>query len=549
MDKGYLKRRYLVSFEAHRVPHIFADVLIVGSGVAGLRAAIEASRHGQVILATKGGLTESNSNYAQGGIAAVLDEDDSAEAHVVDTLTAGAGLCDEPVVREVVAEAPAHIRELVGWGARFDRAGDELALTREGGHAARRIVHAFGDATGREVVRTLIARLADCPRVKLFDQCFILDLLTDPPGGGPGSTCMGALSWHERYGLQMIWARKTILAAGGAGVLWRETTNPLGATADGHAAAFRAGVTMVDMEMMQFHPTTLYIAGASRSLISEAVRGEGAHLVDRNGRRFMGDYHADGELAPRDVVSRAIVAQMAKTGATHVSLDVRHIGREAFARRFPAIYEELRKFEIDPGTDLIPVRPAAHYMIGGARVDTHGRTDVTNLLACGEVSCTGLHGANRLGSNSLIEALIFGHRCGQVAGEALADVEGRFSIPDLRGFNEPSRRTELDIADVRNSLRAVMWRNVGVVREAQRLRETVEIIDFWCRYVLDKEFFGSTAGWELQNMLTVSRLTAQFALERTETRGVHYREDHPQTDPAWARHQTARRTDGQVVME
>lgn len=547
MDRAYLRRRYLVSFETHRLPHIFTDVLVIGAGAAGMRAAIEAAQYGQVILLSKTAVDESNSAYAQGGIAAVLDENDTPQSHVDDTLVAGADLCDEPVVREVVEQAPEHIREMVEWGAAFDREAGDLALTREGGHHARRIVHAHGDATGREVVVTLVRKARSCQNLKIFENCFAIDLITDPVEGGPDAACLGVLSWHERYGPQLLWARQTILATGGAGVLWRETTNPPLATADGHAMAFRAGVSMADMEMMQFHPTTLYIAGASRSLISEAVRGEGGKLLDRHGKRFMPEYHPLAELAPRDIVARAIVAQMAKTGSTFAQLDVRHMGTDGFATRFPAIYEQLQKFDIDPGTDLIPVRPAAHYMIGGARTDLDGRTSVGRLFACGEASCSGLHGANRLGSNSLIEALVFGRRCGRLAGEALADESNRLAVRDLRWQAELSRRTELDLADIRNSLRAVMWRNVGLARHAERLVETCEIIDFWNRYVLDKEF-RHPAGWELQNMLTVSRVIAQCALQRTESRGVHFREDFPGTDPAWRRHQIVRRSREQLVV-
>ena len=548
MENVYLKRRYLVDFEAHRVGHIFTDVLIIGGGAAGLRAAIEAARYGQVLLMTKGALKDSNTSQAQGGIAAVLDEDDSLQEHIEDTLVAGADLCDEPVVRYVVQHAPQHIRELVSWGAAFDRAeDDELDLTREGGHGRRRIVHAHGDATGWEVSQTLIRRVQETEAIKVFENCFAVDLITDPVEGGPDALCLGAITWHERYGLQMIWARQTILATGGAGVLWRETTNPPLATADGLAMAFRAGALLADMEMMQFHPTTLYIAGASRSLISEAVRGEGAYLVDKNGYRFMGDYHEDRELAPRDIVARAILSQMAKTGGTHVSLDVRHLGRERFAERFPRIYEQCTEFDIDPGTDLIPVRPAAHYMIGGARVDMDGRTNINALLACGEASCTGLHGANRLGSNSLIEALVFGQRCGQLAGEALAQVNNRLTVQNVAYHSPTAVRTELDVSDIRQSLRSVMWRNAGLVRTGQTLAETIEIINFWSRYVLDKPF-NAPAGWEVQNMLQVARLIATTALARTESRGAHYRDDFTQPDPAWRKHQLVRRTQEELVV-
>ncbi|NQU75083.1 MAG: L-aspartate oxidase [Planctomycetes bacterium] len=535
MDRAYLKRRYLVSFEARRLPHIFTDVLVIGGGAAGLRAAIEAAKYGQALMIVKSAMTESNSSQAQGGIAAVLDERDSPALHVADTLAVGADLCDERVVEKVVGEAADHICELVEWGALFDSNGERFDLAREGGHSQRRIVHAHGDATGWEIIRALLEKARQTDRLKIFDHCFVLDLLTDPVEGGPGSACVGAICWHQRYGLQMIWARQTILASGGAGALWRETTNPPQATADGLAIAFRAGVTLADMEMMQFHPTALYIAGASRSLISEAVRGEGGKLVDKFGRRFMGDYHSDCELAPRDVVARAILSQMLKTAGTHVSLDVSQIGVEQFAKRFPRITEQCLKFGIEPGWDLIPVRPAAHYMIGGAHVDIEGRTGLERLYSCGESACTGLHGANRLGSNSLIEALVFGRQCGRGAGESLSLANDKLAAKDLSFVNEPSQRTEMDVLDIRNSLRALMWRNVGPTRTSERLAETLEIIDFWCRYVLDKQF-DQPCDWEVQNMLTAARLIAASALKRTESRGVHFREDFPDTDPAWRRH-------------
>jgi L-aspartate oxidase len=345
----------------------------------------------------------------------------------------------------------------------------------------------------------------------------------------------------------MIWARQTVLAAGAAGVLWRETTNPPGATADAVALAFRAAAELADMEMMQFHPTTLYIAGATRALISEAVRGEGGYLLDRKGDRFMQRYHEQGELAPRDVVSRAITAEMARTGATHVYLDVRHIGTERFRRRFPHIHQLCVDFDIDVGTELIPVRPAAHYMIGGVKVDASGRTSLPGLWACGEASCTGLHGANRLASSSLLEALVFGKACGLGAAAGAGQANARLTARRIVSANPPSERTALDLADIRNSLRSVMWRNAGIVRTAARLEETREIIGFWGRYVMDKEFFDP-AGWEVQNMLTAALLVIECALRRTETRGVHYREDFPDTDPAWVCHQTLLRTAEQFIL-
>jgi len=549
MANPYLERRYLLSFESRRLPHIFTDVLVIGAGVAGLRAAIEAARHGQVIVTAKGELRDSNSYQAQGGLAAVMTASDTLESHVTDTLATAAGLGDERVIRHVIAKAPEHIRELGEWGVSFDTAeGDALDLGREGGHSANRIVHADGDATGRAVTDVLIARAQATDDLKIFENCFAVDLLTDPPGGGAGATCLGALTFHPRYGLQVLRARQTILAAGGAGMLWRETSNPPVATADGIALAFRAGATIADIEMVQFHPTTLYIAGATRSLISEAVRGEGAKLIDRDGHRFMRDYDAAGELAPRDVVSRAIQEQMAKTKATHVYLDVRHLPARAFAERFPQITALCRSFGLDPSSDLIPVHPAAHYMVGGAKTDLDARTSVAGLLACGETAATGLHGANRLASNSLTEALVFGKRAGELAAGEHAGDDARMNARHIDWANPPSERTVLDLGDIRNSLRSVMWRNAGIVRRGERLVETLEIVEFWGRYVLDKEFYDP-AGWEAQNMLTTAYLVGEAALRRTETRGVHYRADFPDTDPVWQRHQLFRRTEHQLVVE
>ena len=547
MNGIYLQRRYLFSFDARRLPHIFTDVLVVGAGIAGLRAAIEAQKYGQVIVLTKGRLDESNSYLAQGGLAAAIGDEDSVESHISDTLATGGGLCDDEVVRYVIARAPEHVEQIRRWGVKFDTEAGRFQLAREGGHSTSRIVHANGDATGQALSDVLGERVKSTPRIKIFEECFAVDLLTDPVEGGEGATCVGVLSVHPRYGLQVIRARQTILAAGGSGMIWRETSNPPNATADAIAMAFRAGVVLSDLEMMQFHPTTLYIAGGTRSLISEAVRGEGAYLLDRSGERFMKDYHEMGELAPRDVVSRAILKQMAKTHATHVFLDVRHLGAR-FAERFPRINQKARSFGIDPSADLIPVHPAAHYMIGGAKVDMDGHTSLGGLLGCGEAACTGLHGANRLASNSLTEALVLSWRTGRTAGEALSEIDDKLTAREVDWTFARKPRTELDLVDIRNSLRSLMWRNVGIVRGGERLSETLEIINFWGRYCLDKEFFDPV-GWEIQNMLTVGCLVTKFAAARTETRGVHYREDFPESASTWERHLLARRTQEQLILE
>lgn len=534
---------------------MFTDTLVIGAGVAGLRAALAAAEHGEVIVLCKGDLETSNTAWAQGGIAAPVggesgtelrEDREDVEAHVEDTLTAGAGLCDEDLVREVVGAGAERLAEVIRWGMRVDRDGKgRILLGREGGHSAARIVHALGDETGRELVRCLGQRVLASDGIRVFDRCFALDLLT--PNESPGAPCMGAITHHPRYGLQMIWAKATILATGGAGMLWRETSNPKVATADGLAMAYRAGAAVADLAFMQFHPTTLYVAGAARSLISEAVRGEGATLVDQSGRRFMPDVHPLAELAPRDVVASAIVRQIARESGTHVMLDAR--GVEGFARRFPHITEVLGEVGLDPSRDLIPVHPAAHYMIGGVLTDRAGRTNVPGLYAAGEVSCTGLHGANRLASNSLLEGLVLGERAGRTCREMRAIngvAENPWGVPapsapvQIISDIPISESGELDLGDVRSSLRSVMWRNMGVERAGSKLQDVGEMFDFWARYTLDK-IFDDPVGWETQNMLLVGALAARSALWRRESRGCHLRTDYAAADDALRVHDCWRR--------
>ena len=512
------KRRYLSDFETARVGHLLTDVLVVGTGIAGARAAIEAASHGEVIVITKQAADDTATRWAQGGIAVASGPDDTPERHVADTLKVGCSLGSPPAVELMVREGPNRIDELIHWGARFDQSSGGPARTREGGHSVNRILHSDGDSTGLELGRVLLAKLAEQQRVRVFEQCFLIDLIT------LDGRCLGAVTFHNKYGHQLIWARQTILASGGCGQLYRETTNPDVATGDGLAAAYRAGAMLADLELVQFHPTTLYVAGSTRALISEAVRGEGAHLVDRAGRRFMSDYHPDGELAPRDVVSQAIRDHLRNTGGNCVYIDVRHLDTEAFVRRFPGISRQCAEFGIDVAKDLIPVNPGAHYMIGGVLTDLDGRTSIEGLLACGEVACSGVHGANRMASNSLLEGLVFGAVAGRTAG--LAPEAGGSAEPSAQvgSLNPVSSRTQLDLADVRNSLRSVMWHNVGVARDGDRLRETVEIIEFWGRFVMDKTF-DSVAGWEVQDMLSVARLVAKSAELRRDPLGVHLRTD------------------------
>jgi L-aspartate oxidase len=545
MFEPLTQRRYLIPFKAARLAQQFTDVLVIGGGVAGLRAAIAAADEGaDVLVLTKDTIDQSNTWYAQGGVAAVLQPADSYQSHIDDTEKGGAGLCDHEAVDVVIKEGPQRVLELLQWGANFDKqAGNPhgLAFTREGGHSFARILHAYGDATGKELAQTLIRTVRGRESIRVSENTFVIDLLTEE------GKCRGVLALIDGH-VNVIWSKRTILASGGAGQLYRETTNPKIATADGHAMAYRAGATLQDMEMVQFHPTTLYVAGSSRALITEAVRGEGAFLVDRNGYRFMPDYHEMAELAPRDVVSRAIVEQIRKTHFTHVFLDVRHLPAAAFRERFPQLARLTDEFDIEVTRDLIPVHPAAHYMIGGVDANLHGQTSLSGLYAVGEAGCSGLHGANRLGSNSLLEGLAFGARAGLDAARAALDEKMPFPLTlDYR--LPPSARTELDITDVKSSLRSVMWRNVGVERTGDRLVETREIIAFWSRYVMDKSFLPTTlggptaaAGWELQNMLTVCALIASAAYTRTESRGAHYRIDYPSREEAnWRLHLLWRR--------
>lgn len=541
MSEIFAKRRYLLNFDSRRLGQVFTDVLVIGGGVAGMRAAIAAGERAHVVLITKDRLEECNTAYAQGGIAVVTDPADSFASHVGDTLEVGCKLGNAMLVEDMAGEAPSCLKELVEWGAKFDVEDGAVALGMEGGHSARRIVHASGDATGRELERALIHRARQCENIRFFEHCFVADIVVQD------GRAIAALTHHAKYGHQIIWAKQIILASGGAGCLYRETTNSPAATADGHAMALRAGAVLRDMEFMQFHPTALYIAGAARALISEAVRGEGAKLVDRDGHRFMPEYHADAELAPRDIVSRAIVQHLAKTHGTTVYLDVRHFAPGRFGERFPNIAKLCHDFDIDPEKKLIPVRPAAHYMIGGLLVDADGRSSVDGLWACGEAASTGVHGANRLASNSLLEGLVFGRRAGRLAMDAAKSEANGGGPRSLTSFIEQSPRTELDLADVRNSLRALSWRNLGIDRTDDRLRETIEIVEFWARYVLDKVLLDRN-GWETQNMLTVARCIAESARRREESRGVHFRSDHPETDDRqFLGHVTLRRSQSGIV--
>ncbi|MFO0889801.1 MAG: L-aspartate oxidase [Isosphaeraceae bacterium] len=527
-----LPRRYLVGFDPRELPHHFADVLVIGGGIAGLRAALGIPPAYRTLVVTKDEIKESNSHYAQGGIAGVLDPEDQFENHIADTVAAGKGLCDPEVVAMVVREAPERINELIGWGTHFDQHDGRVSLGLEGGHSHPRIAHALGDETGREIMRAMIheARARKC--IRIWQNCVSVDLLTHD------GRCRGVLVWDRRRGFALVWARAVLLATGGAGQLYRETTNPPIATADGHAMAYRAGVELRDMEFMQFHPTVLYIAGSARHLLTEALRGEGAYLRDKDGHRFMPEAHPLAELAPRDDVSLAIARQMAKTRHPNVYLDLSHLDAEFIRKRFPGIDRLCRSFDLDMTRDPIPVCPGAHYMIGGVTVDEMARSRLPGLWAAGEVSSSGLHGANRLASNSLLEGLVYGARAaGDICRELDRSGPWQLEVPPISAPAATSRETRgfIDLDDLRKSLRALMWRRMGITRDAAGLDEAATQVDHWCRYVLP-QVFDDPAGWAIQNMLITARLMIASATERKESRGVHARSDFPRPDPALNRH-------------
>lgn len=528
--QGAQSPRYLIDLHPKQCPHYFTDVLVIGGGLAGLRAANEIPDDLQVIVVTKGKLQESNSHYAQGGIASVWDPSDCFEDHVRDTLAAGGNLCHADVVDMVVREAPHRVEELIRWGTQFDSHQGQLMLGREGGHSHHRILHALGDATGREIMRAVIDQTRSRSNIQIWEQAFTIDLLTHD-----GHCCGAVISRNQQPPL-LLWAKQTILCTGGCGQVYRETTNPRVATGDGHALAYRAGAKIRDMEFMQFHPTVLYIAGSSRTLVTEAIRGAGAHLIDCNHVRFMHDYDPRLELAPRDVVSQAIAMQMAKTEHPCVYLSLKHLQAERVREEFPGFAAACTKFGLDATRDPIPVRPGAHYMIGGVEVDHCGRSSVPGLWAAGEVTSSGLHGANRLASNSLLEGLVYGVRAGQQVAQEVRTMTDELWVPTIVSQRNYKLTEPLDIADIRNSVQSLMWRMVGVQRRAERLTEALQRIQAYARYVLPHTF-NSEEGWELQNLLTVSHMMAEAALARTESRGVHRRTDFPDTDDrVWRKH-------------
>lgn len=504
-----------------------ADVIVVGSGVAGLTAAIQARACGySVLLVTKSNISEGSTRWAQGGIAAALDPNDSPEDHWKDTVIAGAGLCDADAVRVLVSEGPHAIRRLIARGANFDKTDDgSLALTREGGHHKDRIAHAGGDATGAEISRALVDAVRLDENIEVIEHALVLDVLKDSTGAAQGIT-LHVMGEGQRDGVGAALAPAVILATGGIGQIFSQSTNPKVATGDGIALALRAGAAVADLEFVQFHPTVLYLgaeAEGQQPLISEAVRGEGAVLVDDEGRRIMEGVHPLADLAPRDVVAKAIMRHMMAESVPHVWLDARSIGDE-WPMRFPTIFVGLEQHGIDPRKQLIPVAPAQHYHSGGVRTDLYGRTSVPGLFACGEVACTGVHGANRLASNSLLEGLVFAERIGAVLEAGL---------PPRRDFV----RVKNDGHVLDDSLRLVMQHSmtegVGVLRSRNSISRTLEVLAPIADS--DVDITPCTETWEMTNLHSVSAALALAALTREETRGSHWREDFPETESNWLR--------------
>jgi L-aspartate oxidase len=515
------------------------DYLVLGSGVAGLTYALEAAAHGEVIVVTKRAPDESNTKYAQGGIAAVQDEGDSFADHIQDTLVAGAGLCHERVVEICVKEGPARLAELRERGARFDRAegvgpeDHDLDLHLEGGHTKRRIAHA-ADMTGREVERALLESVSRQPRIRVLSEHMGVDLITLARYGGP-EVCAGAYVLDVTAGkVVTILARETVLASGGGGKVYLYTTNPDVATGDGVAMAFRAGAEVANMEFYQFHPTCLFHPQAKNFLISEALRGEGATLRRLDGSAFMKEHDPRGDLAPRDIVARAIDFEIKRTGAEYVYLDITHKPESFVRERFPGIYAQCLRYGIDIAKEPIPVVPAAHYMCGGVSTDLSGRTTIPGLWAIGEVACTGLHGANRLASNSLLEGLVFGHRAAQAMVESSsAPTKPWPEVPDWEVGEATHSDEAVVITQNWDELRRLMWNYVGIVRSTTRLRRAArriallqeEIAEYYWRYFITRDLL------ELRNIATVAQLIVECASSRRESRGLNYTIDWPSTDP------------------
>lgn len=519
---------YIINFDTRQLPQDECEFVIIGSGIAGLYTAYAASSSGaKVVLLTKQAADNSNTDKAQGGIAAALGTSDSPELHLEDTLVAGAGLCDQEAVRILVNEGPDRVRDLIGMGANFDRKDGELALTREGAHSRRRILHASGDATGAEIQRALTRRVRGDKNIQVLEDHIAVDLLVRD------NICHGVLALDRRENkLKVFRGRAVVLATGGLGQLYEHSTNPEVATGDGIAVAYRAGAEVMDMEFIQFHPTVLSLPGVPRFLISEAVRGEGAYLRNRYGDRFMPRYHPLAELAPRDIVVRAILTEMGITASERVFLDLSHLPAELVRERFPTISKTCAGYGLDITKDPIPVAPAAHYMMGGVKTGLNGETSIHGLYACGEAACLGVHGANRLASNSLLDGLVFGWRIVQWVEKYGVDYRSPRCHFIHKGKLPADNEIDYDI--IRKEIRVLMSQYAGPVRTSQGLLKALGMLEglsYTTRYEA-----RTLQEIEVRNMLEVGHLVAEAALMRTESRGGHYRLDFPQPLERWQKH-------------
>ncbi len=522
-DAG-MTERYLVNFDTENLPYEFYDVVIIGSGIAGVYTALSSPRNAKILIITKEAIEMSNSVLAQGGIAVSLDQNDSPDLHFKDTLIAGAGLCDDSAVKVLVNEAAENIATLCLYGVNFDRdEGNMLALTREGAHSMNRIIHT-GDATGKEVCDTLVRAVSLLKNVTIREQTFAIDILTE------NGECKGVLTSNEDgTELKAYYAPVVVCASGGYGQLYSRTTNPEVATGDGAALALRAGAELMDLEFVQFHPTVLCHPDNQNFLISEAVRGEGAVLRNNRGERFMDKYHPMKELAPRDVVSRAIFQEMQKTGSNHVFLDITHRDTVFLQHRFPTIYNKCLSYGIDMAKDFIPVAPCQHYSMGGIRTDEWGRTRILGFYAVGEAACNGIHGANRLASNSLLEGLVFGRRIGRQVQENLDEIKIREGFRPRISYNREWIGKDIDYISMKKRLQEIMTLNVGIIRSEDSLNEAMKLISE-LKSGIDSVKIVHTQHMELKNMLTLAGLVVKAAIMRQESRGAHFRTDYPATD-------------------